>query len=107
MMSAGRRAIKMKRRTFLKHSGVAAGVVAGQSFGNSASNVVTLVIDPSDKIAASAPVEWSVKQLKDALIARGLDARITRQIAGTPIDVPCIVVSGASAPQARDILRPS
>src|SRR6478752_9545840 len=82
---------EISRRTFLESAGAAAGVAAGgllmrrsgaddsgatkRGEGPGGGKQVALVCDPADSVAASAPAQWALGQLRDALSAKGVAVR--------------------------------
>ncbi len=58
--------MRINRRDFLKHSGVAAGLGAA---GVHAAAAGPIMIDPSDPVASSAPVQWALRELQAELAA--------------------------------------
>ena len=65
----------MNRRTFLKHTGAAAGVTVAQGL-TGATRGVAIIVDPRDPIASAAPPAWAVGELRAALGAQGVSAEI-------------------------------
>ncbi len=95
----------MTRRRFMKIAGISA--VAASSLGNInfKSRGVSIVQDPADRVAASPPSEWAVKQLENSLTSRGIEVTRCRLIARARVGDLVIVVAGSEFPSARQLLR--
>src|SRR5437879_1502267 len=94
----------MRRRTFLKHAGVATGVTASHSL-TGASQRVSLIVDPRDPIASSAPPGWAVRELRAALEARGVAAQIYPRPSEAPTGDRRVIIAGGNSSSARQILK--
>ncbi|MHB8733994.1 MAG: hypothetical protein ACYC6M_01710 [Terriglobales bacterium] len=93
------------RRAFLKQTAVAAaGLGPAHALLAAVPTAVTLVLDPADPVAASAPVRWAVAELDRALSAHGIRVRHRTQIAEAGAD-RCILITGDAMPLARQLLR--
>jgi hypothetical protein len=96
------------RRRFLRDATVTtAGAVAASSLG---SNIfaqvvsgVSIIVDPVDIIANSAPAQWAINQLKQALEGHGKTVQIFQGISQAPAGDIAIVVSSRTAPITRQI----
>jgi hypothetical protein len=87
----------MKRRTFLKTAGVAAGAGAELSFAAPAQTAgpsIALVVDPTDPIAAAPPSKWAVTELQSRLESRKIPNRLIPGLNQAQSGESCIVVSG-------------
>jgi hypothetical protein len=93
----------MNRRSFLKQTGLAAGVTAVHNL-HGATQGVALIIDPNDPIASSAAPSWAIRTLQDAFTAQGATAKIYPRIDAAPDGDRHIVVAGADNAAARQIL---
>jgi hypothetical protein len=58
----------MNRRSFLKQSGVVSAAAMASKLAVAAPNV-SIIVDPSDPVAAAAPPAWAVRELQ-AVVAR-------------------------------------
>src|SRR5258706_58499 len=94
----------MNRRTFLKHTGAAAGVTVAQSL-TGATRGVSIIVDPRDPIASAAPPAWAVGELRAAFSAQGVSAQIYPRIAAAPVSDRYIIVAQGSEPSAMQILK--
>src|ERR1700675_414622 len=94
----------MNRRTFLKHTGAAAGVTVAQGL-TGATRGVAIIVDPRDPIASAAPPAWAVGELRAALNAQGTSAEIYPRIGAAPVSDRYIVVAGGASASARQILK--
>jgi hypothetical protein len=96
----------VNRRGFLK-AGLAGGVSAllpRPTFGG-ASRGVSLVVDPSDPIASSAPAMWAASELERALCDAGVDVRRAARVSDAPAGNRVLVVSSHTAADAAAALR--
>jgi hypothetical protein len=92
---------QISRRGFLQCAGMVAGlggVAADQGPGDRS---VALVYDPADRVAAAAPAQWALQELRQALVARGFDVQVVQQLADARPGERCILSAGAETPQAR------
>src|SRR6266436_2449576 len=94
----------MNRRSFLKHTGAAAGVTLAQGL-TGATRSVSIIVDPRDPIASAAAPSWAVGELRAALSAQGGSAQIYPRIAAAPVSDRYIFVAGATNSSARQILK--
>src|SRR5262249_26709717 len=94
----------MNRRTFLHRAGTAAAVGLLTGAGHAAGGKVALVADPDDPVAAAAPAQWALDQPRGALAARGVAARVGRQIGDATPEEVCVVAAGAAARPSREVL---
>src|SRR5438552_16779372 len=88
------------RRDALKVAGLAgAGLLTthGLTPGADAGQRVAIVSDPADPVAAAAPAQWALGQLRDALSTRGIGVRSCREISEVPAGEMCVVAGGAPA----------
>jgi hypothetical protein len=107
------------RREFLQQAALAAGCTAAGAISGcgganraatrggqerSISVRVFIVSDPADPVASSAPVQWSIEQLRAALLAKGVGSATGQQVDQAPRRATCIVAAGASASAAGGIL---
>jgi hypothetical protein len=107
------------RREFLQQTTLAAGctaagAISGCGGANRAATQRTpeqagpvrvfIVYDPGDPIAASEPVQWSIAQLRASLAAKDLGSGVSDQVSQAPHRATCIVVAGASASMAGQVL---
>jgi hypothetical protein len=112
---------EMSRRTFLGSAGAAAGVAASgllvrcsgagdsgtakRDEGPGSGRQVAIVVDPADSVAASAPAQWALGELRDALSAKGIAVRQCAKIADAKPGEFCIVAAGTASPQLRKVLE--
>src|SRR5271169_3132993 len=94
----------MNRRSFLKQTGLAAGVTAANRL-RGATQAVSIVVDPQDQIASAAAPSWAVRALQDALSAQGIPAKVYPRIDAAPAGDRHIIVAGADNAATRQILR--
>ena len=90
---------EINRRIFLKGVGLAgAGLLTPLCSAKAAADGakgVALLHDPDDAIAAAAPARWALNLLRDALSARGVTARLCRQMSAVAADDICVIAGGA------------
>ena len=77
--------------------------VAGAAMG--ATQRVSIVSDPGDRVCASAPAQWATKELQDSLAAAGVAVRRCAGMAEAASGDLCIVVGGLNSPLAREVLK--
>lgn len=88
----------LTRRDALKVAGLAgAGLLTGTGItaGADDGRRVAIVADPADPVASSAPAQWAIGQLRDALSVHGVAARSCRQLNELEAGETCIVTGGA------------
>jgi hypothetical protein len=94
----------MNRRTFLKHTGAAAGVAAAHNL-EGATQGVSIIVDPGDPVASAPPPAWAVRELKAALANQGLTAQVYPRLDAAPDADRRIVIAGGNSATAREILQ--
>jgi len=92
----------LNRRRFLQAAGTAAGFGAD---ARAALQGVSLVLNSSDPVAASAAARWAATEFEISLTASGVTVQRCEQIAEAQPGNLCILASGANSPQARAILK--
>jgi len=101
-----RRAHGANRRDFIKAGGAALSLGIGLSrAGAAAAPAVSLILDPADPIAAGTPVTLALSELRETLAARNVGVAVRAAIAQAPAQDIVIVVGGANATLARNILE--
>jgi hypothetical protein len=65
---------------------------------------VVLVADPSDATAATAPVQWALGALSDALTSLGATVRRADSVAQARRGDLCVIAAGAASPTAAQAL---
>jgi hypothetical protein len=91
----------LSRRDFL-WSATLSPAVRGQP---AASRRVVIVLDPRDPVASAPPVRWATTQLEEAFRGSGWGVLRRDALGDAPADIPVLVIAGASAPVARDVLK--
>jgi hypothetical protein len=94
----------MNRRSFLKHTGVAAGATVASRLAG-ATQGVSILVDPRDPVASAPSTAWAVHELQAALDHQGVSAKIYPRIGAAPAGDQHIVVAGGNSATAREILR--
>ena len=64
---------------------------------------VAIVLDAKDALAKDASARWATKQLRDALIVRGLPTRIVDAPEQVPVGQECIVATGRTSALAAEL----
>src|SRR5438876_9452510 len=91
----------LNRRGFLKRSGLAAALTAG-AVGQP--KAVSIVAEPEDAIASSAPARWAIKTLQESLEARGFAVTRRQRITEASSSEICVLTAGAASTVAQGIL---
>jgi hypothetical protein len=84
---------KIKRRHVLGALGCAP--LAWSQSG--APHAVAIVLDPSDRVASAAPVQWAARELQQVLAGAGVSVTRHERVAQTGANDLCIVASGPRA----------
>lgn len=98
----------MDRRDFLRRTGVAGGALVSGPFAWGQSRkgeVVSLVLDPTDRVASAPPARWAAGELQQALTAAGFTVRQRENPKQAGAGELCIIASGAAAPVAAAALK--
>jgi len=66
---------------------------------------VCIVCDPADPVASQPPARWAAGELRDALVGRGVQARLVEDIGQTARGEVCLVAAGLAAGKAREVLK--
>jgi hypothetical protein len=105
----------LNRRFFLQSGGAALSLHAARGAGRN----VSIVREPSDAVAASAPAQWAASELRAALEAAGNQVMMRERIGDAAAGDLCIVAAsggpaatealfiGAARRQGRDVLLAS
>jgi hypothetical protein len=93
----------MNRRQFLLNSGLAAslGTAALPAAENGS---VSIVLPDSGPLGGAEPIRWAANELREALAAKGVSARIVPQLEQAPTDGLCIVVASDTARPAETVV---
>jgi hypothetical protein len=90
------------RRGFLKRIGLAAGITGGAAAQPKAASIVT---EPEDAIASSAPARWAIQTLQESLEARGFTVTKRQRIADAGSGEICVLAAGTASTMALGILK--
>ncbi|SPE53828.1 conserved exported hypothetical protein [Verrucomicrobia bacterium] len=99
------------RREFIKKTSAVSAGVAGASFlqipvsAEAQGTVVAIVLDASDSLTKTTPVQWATAELRDTLVAHGLPAQFHQNLDQVSSTQPCILVGGAASISARQVLE--
>jgi hypothetical protein len=66
---------------------------------------VSIILDPTDAVAATAPVQWAVSELEQILHDANITVHRRERVQQAPSQDFCIAVSKSSAPFARTALQ--
>ena len=94
----------MNRRSFLKQTGAAAGLAVAPSLMG-ATQGISIIVDPRDRLASAPPASWAVRELQAALSAQGATARVYPRVNEAPSGDRHIILAGGDNAAARQILR--
>lgn len=101
----------MNRRQFLQQTGrVGSGAVAGMLAGSAESSPgaapkgVSILLDPADPIAASAPARWAAGQVRAVLEARRVPVRLCERLGEAPPGDVLLFAAGSGTQAVRSIL---
>jgi hypothetical protein len=92
------------RRQFIKKAGVITAAVAAADLLpfslRAAAGIpgVSIVLDPADNLTRQAPVQWAAGQLRDALVARAVNATVVSSMEQAPAENLCVFVTGTDSP---------
>lgn len=92
----------VNRRRFLQTAGSA--TLFGAT-GQGANAGVSIIADPADAVASSAPAKWAAGELERSLSAAGVTVQRCRQIAEAKSGNQRIVAAGASSSVAQGLLK--
>ncbi len=92
----------MNRRTFLKRTGIVAGI-SGANRLRAAAPGISLVVDPRDPIAGGKASVWAAGELQKRLRERNVQARVYSQVSETPTGDRLIILAGGNAAVAQQI----
>jgi hypothetical protein len=92
----------LNRRGFLKQIGsvaAASGIATGQT------KAVSIIAEPDDAIAASAPARWAVGHLRESLAARGVTVNLRQRLKDAAPGEICVLAAGSRSRLALGILK--
>jgi hypothetical protein len=99
------------RREFIKKTSAATATVVGAGIlqlpvsARAQSNDGSIVLDATDPLTDTLPVQWAAAQLRDALTARGLSTQFHQSLDTVSPARPCILVGGKASILARQVLE--
>lgn len=91
------------RREFLKLTTMAAVGIPFLSLPDFIASPVSMVADPADAIAASAPAQWAAKLLEQSLVEQGITVKRFSTIAEAGAEGLIIFVTGAATATAKQL----
>jgi hypothetical protein len=92
----------INRRRFLKTAGTLAALSGSSA---AAAPAVSLIVDPSDSVANSAPAKWAAQELERSLMAVGGSVQICRNLSEAKQGNQCVVAAGSRSAAAQDLLK--
>jgi hypothetical protein len=95
----------LTRRNFLKMAGISALAISCTGIPDSIIERISIVMDPIDPVAGSAPAQWAAKELEESLATRGITVKRIGQLSQAAPGELCIVVAGSDSSLARQILK--
>jgi hypothetical protein len=96
---------EVTRRHFVKITGITAVGVSSFGFMDLIAKGVTIILDPADPIAGSAPALWAAKELENSLASKGNTVSRIDQLSKSKPDDLCILVAGSDSKSGMDILK--
>ena len=96
---------EVNRRNFLKIAGISALGVSCARIADSNAEGISIILDPGDMIAGSAPAQWAAKELEKSLTSRGITVYRYERFAQAAAGNLCIAVTGSNSSLARQLLK--
>lgn len=93
------------RRHFVKIAGITAVGVSSFGFSGFMAKGVTIILDPSDLIAGSAPAIWAAKELENSLTSKGITVTRIEQLSKAKAGELNIFVTGSASKPGLEILK--
>lgn len=93
------------RRHFLKMAGITALGIPFAGFADIKATGVSIIVDPADPIANSAPAQWATGELEAALKTQGIKIQRCTSITKAKAGNLCIPVAGATSAIAKPIIK--
>ena len=93
------------RRQFLKMTGIMTMGIPLVGMIDLKEQSVSLISDPSDIIAASAPVQWATNELITALQSKGVKVSRFSKLVQAPTGSLCIVTGGSGSTTVLPLLK--
>jgi hypothetical protein len=100
--------IHIPRREFLRRAGLAGGALASGPHALAQAGkggAVSLVLNPSDPVASSAPARWAAQELQQALADAGATVHRRERVEDAPAAEFCVIASGRHAALAAAALK--
>jgi hypothetical protein len=91
----------LNRRRFIQ----AASATAALGNAGGAARGVSIAIDPSDAVAASAPARWAAKEFENVLSTRGVAVHACERPAQAQPGDLCVLAAGFQSPVAAAVLK--
>jgi hypothetical protein len=92
----------INRRQFLQTAGTAAALNGSAA---AALAGVSLIVDPADPVASSAPATWAAQELQRSLRAAGGTVQLCRNLSEARAGNQRVVIAGSRSAAARDLLK--
>src|SRR5215472_14802684 len=100
---------QLSRRNFLQIAALSLGALGnGSAFALDTGGAgISLILDPADPVASTAPVSWAMQELNAAISATGIGVRRFPTIERAPHSDMCVVAAGSETPVASTLLKNS
>ena len=98
---------EVTRRHFVKVAGIAAVGVSSFGFSDFMAKGVTIILDPADIVAGSAPALWAARELENSLTSKGITVTRIDQPGKAKQDDLNILVAGSASKSSLEILKAS
>jgi hypothetical protein len=97
----------ISRRRFMEIAGISALWASSLGYFNFRTKGVSIVLDPDDKTANSAPSLWALTELVNSLISEGIDVYRCRQLTQARKNDLIIIPAGTDSSLVRKLLKNS
>lgn len=95
----------VNRRQFLKMAGIATISIPFAGFADIKATGVSIITDPSDTVAMSAPAQWAAGELEAALKEKNIQVQRTGSITKATAGNLRILVAGATSAMAKPVIK--
>jgi hypothetical protein len=97
----------VSRRQFLKMTGIMTMGIPMVGMIDLKLQNVSIISDPDDKVAFSAPAQWATSELITALKTAGVNVKRFQKLSQSPADALCIVIGGSESSMVLQLLKES
>lgn len=95
------------RRHFLKIAGITTLTIPFTGISDFLAEGVSIILDISNPLAGSIPVQWATKELEESLTSRGIAVHRFERLAQAASGNLCIAVTGSDSTLAKQLLKGS